>query len=103
MDIDLAELRRVINIDHELHAREREELLACIDEKDFMKRTAFGGLGAATGLLVAKFLKLSTTTQVLLSLAGFGIGRMLYDGLIKNPHRDNFGKVNPRTNQYEIN
>ena len=103
MDIDLAELRRAVSSDRELNEHEREELNALIEEKDFLKRMAFGGAGAALGLIVAKFLKLGRTTQVLLSLAGFGIGRALYDGLIKNPHRDNFGQVNRKTNLYEIN
>lgn len=103
MDIDLAELRKAIDTDRELKDRERAELLHAIDEKDFIKRTAFGGAGAAIGLIISKYLKLSRPSQVLLSLAGFGVGRLIYDGLIKNPHRDNFGKLNQRTNQYEIN
>ena len=101
MDINLPELQRCIQADRDLKDQEKAELLTRLNEQDFLKLTAFGGLGAALGVMVARYLKLSRTTQVLLGLAGFGLGRVLYDRLIRNPKRDNFGGVN-RTGQYEI-
>lgn len=103
MNFDLVELQRVIDSDHALKEAEKAELKERLNDKDaVLKSLSFGATGAATALLVGKYLKLSKTTQVLLSLAGFGIGRALYNSLIKNPGRDNFGKVN-KHNQYEIN
>jgi len=103
MDIDLPELQRVIAADRALKEEEKAELKARLTNRDdVLKALSFGLAGATTTLLISKYLKLSKTAQVLLSIAGFGIGRALYNILLKNPGRDNFGKMN-KHNQYEIN
>ena len=78
------------------------------DEKNFLNRPEIqksmeqllsGGAGAAIGVVVAKYLKLSKPVQVLLGVLGYGAGRMIYT-YMKN-YRPS-GKYNDHSKLYEI-
>jgi Na+-transporting NADH:ubiquinone oxidoreductase subunit NqrC len=49
-------------------------------------------------LVVAKFNDLSKTTQVLLTLLGFGLGSVIYDYY----HRSKFANYDDKTRTYKI-
>ena len=58
-----------------------------------------GAMGAGIGLVVAKYLDLSKSAQVLLALAGVGIGKYLLDQTKKH---DRFLQHDKRLKVYNI-
>lgn len=70
----------IIDTDPSLSQREKQELRDKINSPDFKKFLATAS-GAAVGYALAKFMHLKPLTKVLLSLAGAGAGRMLYQEL----------------------
>jgi hypothetical protein len=92
-------LRSAINRDSSLSKAEQSELHGWLDNPETIKGLQSGGIGAALSYMVAKFLKLKPQTQLLLSIAGFGIGKIIYD-YKTNPKK--FSSYNEQLRMYEI-
>jgi hypothetical protein len=97
MNID--SLATLANADPGLAQHEKTHLLELLHEKDVQKFLS-GAAGAVFSVLLAKYMKLGRTAQFLLGLAGFGIGRLVYDHL--NKHHRQFASWNEQTKGYEI-
>lgn len=93
-------LRQAINKDQALTRSQKEELQNWVDSPDVINKLQSGGIGAALGYMLSKYLRLSPQTQLLLSIAGFGVGKMVYD-YKSDPKR--FSSWNPSLKMYEIN
>lgn len=83
-----------------LSAAEKAHLLELVRDKDVAKFLS-GAAGATLSVVLAKYMKLGRTAQFLLGLAGFGIGRLLYDYLNNKQHRQ-FATWNDKIKAYEI-
>lgn len=98
---DKAAVMRSISIDPHLTPTERQRLISLTTQGDsFWRKAINGAVGAAAGLAVSKFLKLSSTSQTLITLAGFGIGRYLLDN---SDDSGKFMEYNKQLKGYKIN
>ena len=61
-----------------------------------------GLVGSVTGYAVAKFLKLSKRSQILLTLGGFGIARALIKHQEQQAHGDKTHTYDKKTHTYEV-
>ena len=95
MQVDVTRLKSTISGDNSLTAQEKETVLSALQD-DKLKSSLIGG---GLGLLAAKYLKLSSTAQVLLTLAGFGIGKAL---LNRVPKTNKSLKYNNTVKAYEV-
>lgn len=91
----LAAVRR----DPALTYEEKEELIDKINDANFYNSIVNGAIGGSIGFAIAKFFGLSKQAQVLLSLAGFGIGKYLLDATRKH---DRFLQYNEKLKVYDI-
>lgn len=90
-----------IAIDPHLTNDERYKLSNSVRNEDAFYKSFFGGtLGAGIGYAIAKFLKLSKTSQVIITLAGFGIGKYLLDN---SADSGKFIEYNKKLKGYKIN
>ena len=78
---------------------DKEEIIAKLNDAAFYDNLMHGAAGAGVGVAIAKFLNLPKTAQVLLSIAGFGIGKYLLDVSRK---RDKFLQYNEKLKVYDI-
>jgi len=81
-----AVLSKLINNDHGLEEHKKQSLLAMINSPDIFNRLVAGGLGVAVVRSAKAFDNMSKPAQLLVSMAGFGVGRALYDTL-HNPEK----------------
>lgn len=95
----LDKLRQAVTSDQGISVGQKESVLAALSDPNFTAELKSGAVGAALTYLVSKYLKVSPQTQILLSLAGFGIGKIIYD-YKHNP--GNFSKYNEKLRMYEI-
>lgn len=94
------ELEKAIKADVSLTDEQREEVLKLIQDKQFLNKLTSGLLGAGAGGIIAKYLKLSPTAQVLLAVSSFGIGRLLWESSKNDSKR--FSEYNKKLKVYEI-
>ena len=88
--------------DHGLSAQEKEHLEQVIQDRDIQKFLS-GAAGATLSVIAAKYMKLGRTAQFLLGLAGYGLGRIVYDYLVSNKHRyRQFARYNDKMKAYEV-
>lgn len=88
-----------VNNDPTLTSSEKSLVLMKLHEPSFLEKNKEGIVGAGLGLAISKFLKLSRKSQILLTLAGFGIGKYI---LAEARNRDKFVTYNDRLKVYEI-
>ena len=74
---NIQDLTHAVRADPGLTPEEREEVLDRLSEPTFSQKLLYGGFGAAVSGLLARYLGLSKKTQVVLVIAGFGLGQML--------------------------
>jgi len=98
-DNDVAVVVKSISIDPHLSMDEKKQLITTIKEQR-QENFVQGLLGGAAGYAVAKFLKLSNTAQIALTLAGFGIGKYLLDNDRK---RDKFISYDDNLKHFKLN
>jgi hypothetical protein len=90
-------LLKSVGVDPHLSYDDKEYLMEKFkSDRDFTN----GLIGGAVGFAISKFLKLSTTSQVLLSIAGFGIGKYLLDDARKH---DKMMEYDDKTRTYKLN
>jgi hypothetical protein len=90
------QLISAINKDPALSSSDKQSLIEKIREGTWFSDAT---VGAAAGLAISKFLKLSTKSQILMTTAGFGIGKYLLD---KSPKHDKFVEYNDKVRAYDI-
>ena len=93
-------LFQVISQDPTLTTEQRVQVMEKLDDQHFLsKSTKAGVVGGSVGYAVSKFLALPKRAQILLTLAGFGIGKYL---LVKSQNYDKFMRYNEKLEMYEI-
>lgn len=100
-DSDRQTLLRSIHVDPHLNEEEREKLTQSIKTQDSLYHSLFNGaIGATIGYTISKFLKLSKTGQILVTMAGFGIGKYLLDN---SENSDRFMTYDKKLKGYKLN
>jgi hypothetical protein len=97
--INPEKLRDAVKRDQGLSSVQRNQTLSWLEDPSFLQELRSGAAGGAFALLSSRFLNMKPQTQLLLSIAGFGIGKMIHD------HRNNpknFGQWNSQLKMYEI-
>ena len=93
-------LASFVSSDQGLNQQEKASLLDAIKRPEIAKLLS-GAAGAALGVVLAKYARLGRTAQILLGIAGYGAGRILYNYLINNPHRQ-VAPYNAKLKTYEL-
>lgn len=87
MDAETKDLLvQLVSEDHGLSPDQKMTLISKLNDPTFSQKLLHGATGAAIAFGISKYLNLSNPTQILLSLAGFGIGRMLWDHVDNNKY-----------------
>lgn len=98
--VDIQKLKDVVAKDVGLKPAERDTLIHALSDPGFIYDLKTGSLGTAVSHLLARFLKMPAKTQLLLSIAGFGIGKMIYDH--RHATQGGFSQYNQKSKMYEI-
>lgn len=72
-------LVKLISQDHGLEMSKKQNLLAMLNTPDALEYLFVGAMGAAIMRALSSYLKMSSSAKTLLSLAGFGIGNIMYN------------------------
>jgi hypothetical protein len=67
---------------------ERQALELLFKDDKFFDKLMQGAMGASVAYAVSKFLKLSRTSQIILTTAGFGLGRLIASSMRKQKQND---------------
>lgn len=95
-DISLPELVSAVQMDATIPSDKKQTLIDFIHMPNFLGYLKGGVFGAGVAYAVAKFLGMSKRTQLLLTIAGFGIGKLLLDT------HDRIFKYNPNYQSYQV-
>jgi len=87
------EMMGLIAQDHGLDKQKKKTLMTMLKSPEAMDHIVIGVAGMAISHAVANYAKLSSPAKTLLSLAGFGIGNILYNTL----HERKFTTFDPAT------
>lgn len=98
--LDHDALRRAVETDQSLNGKQRNSILEDLNNPAFVDELRSGSIGAALSMVLSKYMKLKPQSQLLLSIAGFGVGKIIYD-YKHDPKR--FGQYNKDLRMYEIN
>jgi len=79
------DLSHFIRNDQGLNPNQRNHVLQLLNTPDLGGHLLAGTAGAALALSVSKYKKMSGTSQVLMSLAGFGLGNIILNKLTPPP------------------
>jgi hypothetical protein len=79
------DLAKFIRQDEGLHPAQRANVLQMLNTPDIATHVLTGITGAGIALAVARWRKMSPTSQVLMSLAGFGLGNIILNKLTPPP------------------
>lgn len=93
-------LMLIVSQDNSLTPDQKQYVMNKLNDPTFVQELGAGALGAGAGYVLAKFLRISKPGQILLTLAGFGIGKYLLD---KSQKHDKFVQYNSKLKAYEIN
>lgn len=94
-------LIRSITVDPHIDIEQKEKLLDAITAQNSFYHSLFNGaLGSGIGYSISKFLKLSKSGQILVTMAGFGIGKYLLDN---HNNSDKFMEYNKQLKGYKLN
>jgi hypothetical protein len=72
-------IRKMIAQDHGIELRKKESLLTILNSPEAFDHILVGATGAAVVHALSSYNKMSPTARTLLSLAGFGIGNIMYN------------------------
>lgn len=93
-------LKDAVQKDSSLNTVQQQSVMQHLADPQFVSELKDGAIGAAIAYLLGKYFNLKSETKVLLSVAGFGIGKLIYD-YSKDPKQ--FSTFNPVTKMQEIN
>ena len=89
---------KLVKQDHGLDSHKKQSIFTMLNSPEIIDHLLVGAVGMALTHAVTKFLSVPKPAQTLLSLAGFGIGNILY-----NIFQDNkFTDYNPDTAKSRI-
>jgi hypothetical protein len=91
-------LTKFIRQDHGLDGRKKQSLLTMLDSPEWFDHLVVGAAGAALAKTVASYAELSPPAQTLMSLAGFGVGNIIYNTY----HTKKFTSYNQDTGKVRI-
>ncbi len=97
---NIAAIRTAIRSDRGLTPNEQALVEKKLQNEAFTQKLLYGGAGAGLGLLIGKFLMLSPTARILVSLAGFGLGKAILTHS-KNDKEPGL-QYNDNTRMYEL-
>ena len=89
---------KLIQQDHGLDSHKKNSLFTILNSPEAFDHIMIGLTGAAIGKAVAHYSEMSKPARVLLSLAGFGIGNIIYNTL----HERKFTSYDPHTGVSKI-
>ena len=92
-------LTKLVNNDHGLEEHKKQSVLALLDNPNFLNSMLAGGAGVALTRAVTNYEKMSKPAQVLVTMAGFGLGKVVYE-LFHDPER--FSSYNSNTGLTKI-
>jgi hypothetical protein len=95
----LLNLISAVESDPHINSMQKQMLAEKLGEPTFFENLIHGAFGAGLALLVSKYLHLGKTPQILLTIAGYGIGKALWDAY---DTENNFSRYNKQTKMYEI-
>ena len=72
--------------DHGIDLPKKNSILTMLNSPEWVDHLLVGAAGAAITKAVSSYAGLSKPAQVLLSLAGFGVGNMIYNHFKENKH-----------------
>ena len=93
-----ATLLTLLKQDKNLPEHKKKSLLAALSSPEAMDHLLAGLAGAALARAAANYAKLSKPARTLLSLAGFGLGNIMYNHLNERKHT----AYDPRTGKSRI-
>jgi len=96
------QLIKAIRLDRSLPEEERALLLQKFQSSNEMNKLLAGVGGGAFGALVARYLDMAPTTQILMALAGFGIGGILNNQIEKPNDPNRVMQYNNKLKVYEL-
>lgn len=99
---DKQTLVSLVNKDSGLHPDEKQMLIQKLETPEVYNQLVNGPAGAAIGFAVSKFLGLSKQSQVLLSIAGFGIGNYLKSHMSSEENKK-FFNYDKKMDTYKMN
>jgi hypothetical protein len=73
-----------IHQDHGLDQNKKQSLLTMLNSPEAMDHLLAGAAGAVLAKTVASYAEMSKPAQVLMSLAGFGLGNVVYNAFQEN-------------------
>jgi hypothetical protein len=95
------DLLSLVQSDHGLSSEHRARIIEFCKDPSVAKFLS-GAAGAALGVVIGKYEKLSKTTQFLLGLAGYGIGNIVYSYINKHKDHRQFTHYNDKLKAYEM-
>lgn len=72
--------------DHGLAQHKKNSLLNVLNNPEWVDHLVVGAAGAAISKAVASYAEMSKPAQTLMSLAGFGVGNIIYNHLHERKH-----------------
>jgi hypothetical protein len=91
-------LSKFIQQDHGLDKHKKQSLLTMLDSPEWFDHLVVGAAGAALAKTVASYADMSPPAQTLMSLAGFGVGNIIYN----NYHQNQFTEYNQESGKARI-
>jgi hypothetical protein len=78
---DPVRVMQLVSQDKGISRDQKQSVITMLNSPEFMDRILVGTTGAALGYAIAKYANIPQPTRTLLSLAGYGIGNVLYNTL----------------------
>ena len=100
--MNIAALQQAIQADKFITAEQKLQVLDKIRQFPTTSKGSSGFVGGGIGLAVARYLALSKSAQALLAIAGYGIGRVLWEHYYGEKNNNKFMQFNDRIKAYEI-
>lgn len=79
-------IMQLVKQDHALSSPEKKSLFTMLNSPEAFDHLLVGATGMAVAKAVAHFSKMSKPAQTLMSLAGYGIGNILYNTISEKKH-----------------
>lgn len=78
--------KHVVMHDHGLDLQKKNSLLTMLNSPEWVDHLVVGAAGAALSKATASYLGMSKPAQTLMSLAGFGLGNIMYNQFKENKY-----------------
>jgi hypothetical protein len=89
---------KLVRNDDGLEAKKKQSLLSMLGSPEAFDHIVAGVAGVAIARAVTHYSEMSKPAKILLNLAGFGLGNILYNHL----HENKFTKYNPETGMSKL-